>query len=99
LGAKLANVAATLKAVRWRKEEPGFYDVVVHGNSIVLTNALAGDDGGFRKGDVTNHMGLLFQRGTSFPSHEQTEVGRWDHRDMCEGKFDFPLADDMYYAW
>ena len=46
-----------------------------------------------------NHMKLLFQRGTSFPSHEQTEVGRWDHRDSREEKFDFPVADDMYYAW
>jgi hypothetical protein len=61
--------------------------------------AITGGDGFFCSGDVMNHMKLLFQRGTSFPSHEQTEVGRWDHRDSCEEKFDFPVADDMYYAW
>ncbi len=67
--------------------------------AVAVTLAITGGDGFFRKGDVMNHMKLLFQRGTSFPSHEETEVGRWDHRDSCEEKFDFPVADDMYYAW
>ncbi|NDH68435.1 MAG: hypothetical protein EBY22_11160 [Gammaproteobacteria bacterium] len=76
------------------------YKISRHGPlSLALTNVLAGDDGFFCSGDVMNHMKLLFQRGTSFPSHERTEVGRWDHRDLCEEKFDFPVADDMYYAW
>jgi filamentous hemagglutinin len=33
LGTKLGNDTATLNAAKWLKEEPGFYDVVVHGNS------------------------------------------------------------------
>ena len=64
-----------------------------------VTQALSGSHGFFCTGDVMDHMTLLFQRGTSFPSHEQTEIGRWDHRDLCQDKFNIPVSDDMYYAW
>ena len=67
--------------------------------SLALTNVLSGGDGFFRRGNVMDHMTLLFQRGTSFPSHEQTEIGRWDHRDLCQEKLDFLVSDETYYAW
>ena len=76
------------------------YKVLKHGPfSLATANVLSGSDGFFRKGDVMSHMTLLFQRGTSFPSHEQTEIGRWNHRDLCQQKFDFFVSDDTYYAW
>jgi hypothetical protein len=64
-----------------------------------ITQALSGGHGFFYEGAVMNHMTLFFQHGTSYPSHEQTEIGRWDHRELCHEKFDFSVSDDTYYAW
>ena len=43
LGTKLGNDAATLKATQWLKQDPGFYDVVVHGNSQTVGVVVDGE--------------------------------------------------------
>ena len=43
LGAKLGNDQDTIKAAQWLKPEPGYYDVVIHGNAetaMVLRNGV-----------------------------------------------------------
>lgn len=60
---------------------------------------LHGGDGYFRIGDVMKHMTQLIRCGTSFPTHQQTEIGRWDQRYLVDLD---PLPDipnDHYYAW